>query len=72
MKVTLDQEAFVSTLAHSPCLFFNGPSNIVYELLRNCFVLDDFVSGFDLFFKICGHIARSHVPPSLSHLFFTS
>jgi hypothetical protein len=32
-KVTLNQEAFVSTLAHSPRLSFNGPSNTVYELL---------------------------------------
>jgi hypothetical protein len=30
------------------------------------------MSGFDLFFEICGHIARGHVPPSISHLLSTS
>jgi hypothetical protein len=44
---------------------------MVYELLRNCFVPDDLVSGFDLFFKVCGHIVRDHVPLLVSHLLFT-
>jgi uncharacterized membrane protein len=42
---------------------------MMYELLRNCFVLDDFMSGFDLFFEICGHIVRSHVPRLILCLF---
>jgi len=33
MKVTLDHEAFISTLAHSPRVSSNGPSGMVYELL---------------------------------------
>jgi hypothetical protein len=45
---------------------------MVYELLRDCFVLDDFVSGFDLFFEICKHIAHGHVHPSISHLLVAS
>jgi hypothetical protein len=58
-KVTLDQKTFIST--HSPHLYSNGPSSMVYQLLRNCFVPIDSTSGFDLFFKICGHIVRGHV-----------
>jgi hypothetical protein len=45
---------------------------MVYELLQYCFVLDDFASGFNLFFKVCGHIAQGYVPPLVSHLFFAS
>jgi hypothetical protein len=41
---------------------------MVYELLQYCFVLDDFVNGFDFFFEICGHIACDHGFPSISHL----
>jgi hypothetical protein len=44
-------------LTCSSCLFSNGPSSMVYELLWNCFVPNVFVSGFDLFFEVCGHIA---------------
>jgi len=29
---------------------------MVHEFLGNRFVLDDSTSGFDLFFKVCGHI----------------
>ncbi len=45
---------------------------MVYELLCDCFVLNNFVSGFDLFFEVCGHITQGHVPPSVLHLLFTS
>ncbi len=57
MEVTLNQEAFVTALVHSPCFSFSGPSGMVYELLRKCFVPDDYASGFDLLFDVCGHIA---------------
>jgi len=50
IKVILAQEAFIYILAHSPHLSSNGPLGMVYELLCDCFVLDDFVSGFDLIF----------------------
>jgi len=62
-EVILDHDAFVFALVHSSRLSSSGLSDMVYELLRNCFVLDDFASGFDLFLKVCGHIVRSHVPP---------
>jgi hypothetical protein len=39
MKVTLDWEAFIFALAHSPRLSFSGFLGMVYELLRACFVL---------------------------------
>jgi hypothetical protein len=38
MTITLDQKAFIFNLAHSSRFFSNGPSSMVYELLRNCFV----------------------------------
>jgi hypothetical protein len=64
MKVFLNWNTFVSTLARSPCLYSDGPPN--------CFVLDGFRSGFDFFFKVCGHIIRSHIPPLVSCLLSTS
>jgi hypothetical protein len=56
MEVTLNWEAFISTLAHSPHFSFNGPLGMVYELLQKKFVQDDSMDGFNLFFKVCGHI----------------
>jgi hypothetical protein len=61
MNLILDREALVFPLTHSPHHSFNGPLGMVYELLEDCFVLDDYVSGFDLFFEICKHIIHSHV-----------
>jgi hypothetical protein len=72
MRVILDQKAFIFTLAHSPCIFSSGLLGMVYELLRDCFVPNDFAIAFNLFFEICGHIVQGHVPPSISHLFSTS
>jgi hypothetical protein len=57
MEVILDQKAFTFALAHSPHLSSNGLLGMVYELLQDYFVLDDFGNGFDLFFQACGHIA---------------
>jgi hypothetical protein len=57
IEVILNQKAFVFALARSSHLFLNGPSSMVYEFLRDCFVLDHFTNGFDLFFEGCGHIA---------------
>jgi hypothetical protein len=36
---------------------------MMYELLQDYFILDDFGNGFDFFFEVCGHIAHGHVPP---------
>jgi len=70
MKVILNQETFISTLVCSPRLSSNGSSGMVYELLRDCFVLEDYANGFKFFFKVCGHIVQGHVPPLVPHLFF--
>jgi hypothetical protein len=51
-------------------IFLPGPLSMVYEFLKYYFVPYDYVSGFDLFFKVCGHIALGHIPPSVSCLFF--
>jgi hypothetical protein len=64
----LAQEAFISILAHSPHLSSNGPLGMVYEFLWGYFVLDDFVSGFDFSFYVCGHIVHGDVP-HLHHIF---
>jgi hypothetical protein len=50
MDLVLDRKAFISALTHSQCFSFDGLSNMVYELLWDCFVLDDYASGFDFFF----------------------
>jgi len=71
MDFVLDREAFIYALACSPRFLFGGLLGMVYEFW-NCFVLDEFVSGFDFFFEICGHIAHGHVPPILSCLFIAS
>jgi hypothetical protein len=68
----LNREAFIFALTHLPCLSSNDFSGMVYELLRDCFVLDDSASGFDFFFEICGHIVHGHVPPSISCLLVAS
>jgi hypothetical protein len=56
IEVILDQEAFIFVLTCSPHLSFSDPSGVVYEFLRDYFVLDDSMNGFGLFFEICGHI----------------
>jgi hypothetical protein len=63
MKVILGQEAFVYVLVCSPRFSYNGPLHMLYELLWDCFVPNDFVNGFKLSFEICEHIAWNHVPP---------
>jgi hypothetical protein len=70
MKVILDNEAFISSLVHSPRLSSNGLLGMVYELLQDYFVPYDSISGFNLFFEECGHIVQGHVPPLISHLLF--
>jgi hypothetical protein len=72
MDLILDRKAFIFALMCSPSLSFGNPSGMVYELLQDCFVLDDSTSGFDLFLKICEYIAHGHVPPLVSLLFVTS
>ncbi len=59
-EVTLDRKSFISTLACSPYLYSSGPLNMMYEHLQNCFVPNDFASGFDLFFQgMWAHCSRS-------------
>ncbi len=41
----LDTNAFIFALACSSRLSFDGPSSMVYELLQDCFVPDDFANG---------------------------
>ncbi len=72
MDLALDKEAFIFALTHSPHLSSNNPSGMVYELLRDCFVPNHFVNGFDLFIEICEHIIRGHVFPLVSCLLVTS
>jgi hypothetical protein len=59
MEVILNRKAFIYVLAYSPCLFSGGLLPMVYEFWQDCFVPNDFASGFNFFFKVCGHIACS-------------
>ncbi len=72
MNLVLNRKAFISMLPCSPCLPFDSLSNMVYELLRDCFVPNNCTSGFDFFFEICGHIVHGNVPPLISHLVVAS
>jgi len=45
---------------------------MVYEFLRDYFVLNDSANGFDILLKICEHIIHAHVLPLVSCLFVTS
>jgi hypothetical protein len=69
-KVILDQKAFFC-FGSFTMSFFDGLLGMVYELLQYCFAPDDFMSGFNLFFEVCGHIVQGHVPPSISRSFST-
>ncbi len=72
-KVTLDQETFISILARSTHLSFCNPSGIlVYELLQDFFIPNDYANRFYIFFEVCEHIICDHVPPSISCLLVTS
>jgi len=72
MDLVLDKKAFIFIVACFPCLSYDGLSNMVYELLQDCFVPNDSTSGFHLLFEICRHIACGHVPPSVSSLLVAS
>ncbi len=50
MEVILYQKAFIFALVRSPHLSSHSLLGMVFELLQDYFVLDDFGSGFDLFF----------------------
>jgi hypothetical protein len=62
----LDKKTFIFSLACSSRLSFDGPSSMVYELLQDCFIPDDFANGFDFKIYTCGHIICGHVPPLVS------
>jgi hypothetical protein len=68
INFVLDKEAFIFTLTRFPCLSSDNPLGMVYELLRDYFVLDDFASDFVIFFEIYKHIICGHVLPLVSHL----
>ncbi len=53
-NLILDREAFIYALTCFPRLSSSGPSAMVYELLQDCFVPNDFVSGFNFFLKYLG------------------
>jgi len=50
-NLVLHREAFIFTFTSFPHLSSNGPLDMVYELLPNCFVLNNFFNGFDYFFE---------------------
>ncbi len=54
MDLVLDRETFIYALTCSPHLSFGNPSSMVYGFLCDWFVLDDFISGFDFFWRYVG------------------
>jgi hypothetical protein len=72
IKVILNWETLIFTLAHSPHLWSSGLSSMVCELLQDYSIPKDSTNGFDLFFEICGHIVCGHVSPCILHLFVAS
>ncbi len=66
IEVNLDQKTFIFSLfVHH--VFFQMA--LMYELLQNCFVQNDFMNFFYLFFEVCEYIVWGHVPPSISFFF---
>jgi hypothetical protein len=49
--LVLHRKTFIFAFTCFPCLSSGGPSDMVYELLSNCFVPNDSASDFDLFKK---------------------
>ncbi|KAL2630334.1 hypothetical protein R1flu_015020 [Riccia fluitans] len=41
---------------------------MVFELLRDCFIPEDFASGFDLLFQLCTHVAQGHLSLAAARL----
>jgi hypothetical protein len=50
MDLVLHRETFISAFTCSPRFSYGSPLGMVHELLLDCFVPNDFASGFDLFF----------------------
>ncbi len=53
-NVIFNWEAFVSTLVCSSHFSFIDPLGIVYELLQNCFLSNNFVNGLIFFSRYVG------------------
>jgi hypothetical protein len=64
IDLVLDRKAFISALTHSPHFSFSGPSNMVYEILWDCFVLSD----FEFFFGGMWIDSSCYVLPLISRL----
>ncbi len=47
----------------------NGPSNMIFEHLHDCFHLEDFTISFPKLLYICSHIAHGHIHQHIIHVF---
>jgi hypothetical protein len=47
----------------------NGPSNMIFEHLHDCFHLENFAIGSPKLLYICSHIARGHIHWHIIHVF---
>jgi len=47
----------------------NGPSNMIFEHLHDCFHLEDFAIGSPKLLYICSHIAHGHIHWHIIHDF---
>jgi hypothetical protein len=46
----------------------NDPFVMVSEHFRNCFHLENSMSGFPQLFQLCSHIAQGHIPPQIARV----
>ncbi len=53
IDLVLHRKTLIFTFTCFPSFSSSVVSSMVYELLPNCFVLNDFASGFDFFLEIC-------------------
>jgi hypothetical protein len=64
----LDRKALIYVLTCFSRLSSDDPLGLVYELLWDYFVPNDYATNFDFFLEICGHIVHGHVLPLVSHV----
>ncbi len=50
----------------------NGPSNMIFEHLHDCFHLEDFATSSPKLLYICSHIAHGHIHWHITNVFGTT
>jgi len=66
LKLSFD--SFKLSFQHMPDLLASGHSRMGFEHFRDCFHLEDLVSGYSSLFQFSYHIAKGHIPPQITHV----